>query len=174
MSGQQSTTPITTRPATPADLPFLWDMLFESAFLGEDVRNEWRRTGAPPDIRRYLDGWGRAGDAGIVAEDAGGERMGAAWYRLFDPGERGLGIVSWADAPELAIAVVEAYRGRGVGAALLEALARSARDDGYPRLVLSVDPRNEVAVRLYERQGYVRVDADPADAGTSWIMELKL
>jgi RimJ/RimL family protein N-acetyltransferase len=65
-------------------------------------------------------------------------------------------------SPPEAIAVVgnvfthPAYRGRGLGTlvtgAVTEELFRSCRD-----IVLSVDPRNEAAVRAYERLGFTEV-----------------
>ena len=41
------------------------------------------RLNADPDlpVARYVNNWGRPGDAGLVAWEAG--PVGAAWYRLF-------------------------------------------------------------------------------------------
>jgi GNAT superfamily N-acetyltransferase len=157
------------RPATPDDLPFMWEMLYQAAFVPDDVRAQWKSQPSPPDeLARYLDGWGRAGDEALLAEDAG-VPVGAAWYRLFGADERGAGIIALPDTPELAIAVVPERRGQGVGGALLRALASTARASGYRRLVLSVDPANP-ARRLYERHGYVAFPAEPSVAGTSIMM----
>jgi len=168
-------TPVAIRPAIVADLPFLWDMLFESAFIADEERAAWRRDPQPPpELLRYLDAWGRPGDAGVVAQDAGGIRLGAAWYRLFRTSDRGNGILSHHNVPELAIAVEPDHRGRHIGGDLLAALARIAKDEGFEHLMLSVDPDNVRAVRLYERVGFTHLDTvDPA-RGTSLIMELHL
>ncbi len=45
-------------------------------------------------------------------------------------------------------------RGRGVARALLDALVRSARDDGAPALTLEVADANEAAVNLYAAAGF--------------------
>ena len=83
-------TPITIRSATAADVPFLWDMLFESAFTTDEARAAWRSDPQPPpELVKYLDGWGRRGDAGVVALGDGRTPVGAAWYRLFDAADRG-------------------------------------------------------------------------------------
>ena len=167
--------PITIRPATSADLPFLWDMLFESAFTTDEVRETWRSDPQPPpELVKYLDGWGRSGDAGVVALDAGGTAVGAAWYRLFTAAERGDGILARLGVPELAIAVEREHRGRRIGADLLEVLTRSAKETGYRCLMLSVDPANTHALRLYERIGFVPFDTSDPARGTSLIMQLDL
>lgn len=157
------------RPGTPADLPYLRAMLYEAAF--------WRPgTARPPldealaegHIARYLDGWGRDGDAAVIADDASGEPGGAAWYRLFSPERAGYGFVA-ADTPEVSIGVRAELRGRGVGEALLRALIEVAREAALPALSLSVE-RDNPAARLYARLGFVVVGEDDG----AWTMLLRL
>jgi ribosomal protein S18 acetylase RimI-like enzyme len=167
--------PITIRSATASDLTFLWNMLYESAWTTDAARAAWRADPQPPrELRKYLDGWGRAGDAGVVAESSDGECAGAAWYRLFAAADRGDGIFAEPNVPELAIAVEPHFRGRGIGAALLAALIRRAGDDSYQRMMLSVDPENARARRLYDRLGFTLIDTDDPAAGTSLMMEIAL
>jgi ribosomal protein S18 acetylase RimI-like enzyme len=167
--------PITIRPATAADVPFLWAMLFESAFTTDEARAAWRSDlQRPQELVKYLDGWGRPGDAGVVAQDSGGTSVGAAWCRLFGASDRGDGILAQRNVPELAIAVAPEHRGRRIGEALLASLARRTRDGGYQRLMLSVDPANLRALRLYERAGFTLADTDDPARGTSLIMQLQL
>lgn len=52
------------------------------------------------------------------------------------------------------IAVLPAYQGQGIGAALLEACEAHIT---LKRIRLCVRPTNEMAIRLYERFGYVTV-----------------
>lgn len=167
----------TIRPATAADLPFMLDMLYEAAIVPYVLHE----MSPPPKAEvlghasnaRYLDGWGRAGDACVIAEDPDGGKLGAAWYRIFSAGERGDGIIAERDTPELSIGVAAEARGRGIGGALIEALLRRARDAGYGRVVLSVDPAN-AAQRLYRRCGFRDLAPGNPHAGTSILMEAML
>ena len=134
----------------PHDVPFLRDMLHHAYY--------WRENAPEMEdlpVSRYVLGWGRRGDASVVAiEDAW--PVGAAWYRLFTRDRRGYGFVD-DQTPELAIAVVPNARGKGVGAALLEALLDRARAEGHETISLSVDRNNAGAIGLYERYGFERV-----------------
>ncbi len=137
------------------DVPFLRDMVRHAYY--------WRMS-APPDgddppVSRYVDGWGRPGDRAVIAlQDF--QRVGAAWYRLFQPDRPGYGFVD-EETPELSIAVVPSRRGRGLGRELLEGLLAEARREGFPALSLSVE-RDNPSIKLYERHGFktVREDAD--------------
>jgi ribosomal protein S18 acetylase RimI-like enzyme len=55
------------------------------------------------------------------------------------------------------LAVLEAYRGRGIGSALIAAAEAWARDLGLDELRLEVADENADARRLYERLGYAPV-----------------
>ena len=65
----------------------------------------------------------------------------------------------------LAIATDPSHRSRGVGRMLMDAATGEARDAGFSRMHLSVDPGNVDAVRFYERLGWFRVHGQPAWRG---------
>jgi len=50
--------------------------------------------------------------------------------------------------------LLSAYRGRGIGLALLEKAVRFAREQGYRRLQLETVAGLKQALRLYERYGF--------------------
>jgi ribosomal protein S18 acetylase RimI-like enzyme len=110
-----------------------------------------------PEIAKYVEARGRAGDMGFVAVDAGsGEPVGAAWLRLLTGDERGYGYVD-DETPELGMAVLHGYRGRGIGSELIGLLLKSA-GAVYRSVCLSVSADNPAA-RLYNRAGFELVSA---------------
>lgn len=148
---------LVVRPAARRDVRFLRDMLHHAFY-----RRERARKGEEEPAYRYVIGWGRPGDAGVVGLDDGFP-VGAAWYRLFTADEPGYGFVD-ERTPELAIAVVPSRRGRGYGAELLRALLARAREERYGSISLSVD-RDNPARTLYERHGF-RVVGEGGNACT--------
>ena len=157
------------RPVQPDDEPFLWDMGWEATGVDAGMRALGRDAAlAIPHVRRYLDDWGRPGDAGVIAVTRGGSPLGAAWYRLFPAHDPGYGFVA-NDVPELSIGVAAGARGRGIGTALLNALLTLAQEQGYRAVSLSVDRQNP-ACRLYERMGFRDAGiSGPADSSITMI-----
>lgn len=151
------------------DVPFLREMLYAAMFWRPDAPQwpaDWAL--AQPVLAIYHEGWGREGDSGLVAVDEDGSRVGAVWCRLFTEKQHGDGFID-ESTPELAIAVAEGCRGRGIGRSLLEAMAEHMRMRGISRLVLSVDDDNP-AKALYRRLDYV--DYNPGDGKGRMTLEL--
>jgi ribosomal protein S18 acetylase RimI-like enzyme len=146
---------IEVRDATVDDEPVLWHVLNYAGGDPDEMRSvdELR---ADPALARYVEGWGRRGDAGAIAV-ADGTPVGAAWFRLFPAAEPGYGFVA-GDVPELAIFLEPAARGRGVGRTLMNRLSDLACTAGFPTLSLSVRQSNHAALHLYVDLGYEPVD----------------
>lgn len=151
---------IEIRPADAADARFLAEVI--------GLAVAWRPEATPPTVdevladpllAHYVAGWPGPADAGVVAQDAEGRPLGAAWWTFMPAEDPGFGFVA-ADIPELSIGVVASRRGRGVGTALLRALLDRADDEGLEGVSLSVEADNP-ARRLYERSGFVLTVADP-------------
>ncbi|QCB94559.1 GNAT family N-acetyltransferase [Cellulomonas shaoxiangyii] len=143
------------RDATDDDLDLLLDLLLEAfnwtgeaRFTLDDVRSD-------PHTGRYLDGWRRPGDLGVVAVD-GTAPVGAVWARALTADAPGYGYVA-DDVPELGMAVAAGARGRGVGTLLLSGFLDRARTAGWRAVSLSVEDGNTAARALYERHGFVPV-----------------
>jgi GNAT superfamily N-acetyltransferase len=126
--------------------------LQDMRFLRDMLRHAYHwRIAQDPDLPvfRYVQNWGRRGDAGVVAFD-GPNIYGAAWYRLFPEAAPGFGFVD-EETPELTIAVVPSHRGHGTGGELLQALLERARADGFPHVSLSAEPGQ---TGFYEKHGF--------------------
>jgi ribosomal protein S18 acetylase RimI-like enzyme len=159
------------RRATEADAAFIAEMLAEAA--------SWEQpSGEPPpavaellavpQVADYVEGWGRPGDEGAVAEVDGGP-AGACRYRRFTAERPGYGFLG-EEVPGLGLGVSPAHRRRGLGSALLAATVDLAREQGIGALGLSVSERNATARRLYERARFVVVGRE----GDSLTMRLDL
>lgn len=119
-----------------------------------------------PELARYVKGWPRLGDQGVIAEVD--RPIGAAWFRFFSASDPGYGFVDTA-TPEVSMGVAPACRGQGVGRRMIEDLIAAARESRIPALSLSVELDN-YAYRLYTDVGFRPI----AQASGSVTMRLKL
>jgi GNAT superfamily N-acetyltransferase len=156
---------ITIRELTITDEPFLWEMLYESLYVPAGQPALPRELVQQPEISRYVEGWGRAGDCGFLALDDD-QPIGAAWLRLLVGAKRGYGYYD-ETTPELAIAILPAYRGQGIGSRLLARLVENARSRDLA-ICLSVSKDNP-ARQLYQRLGFATL----AESGSSLSMILR-
>lgn len=103
-----------------------------------------------PELKRYYQNWGRKGDYAVFAviDD---NVIGVSWVRLFPADTPGYGTIT-PEIPELSIAVLPDYRGRGIGSRLLDAILTCIRSK-FEAVSLSVSAGNP-ALRLYERFGF--------------------
>ncbi len=131
------------------DEPILWIMLMYAA-----QESSLESVQKHPYLSCYVDGWGRVGDVSFGAF-INEVPVGAAWLRLWSDSDRGLGYTDPV-IPELAMAVLPEYRGKGVGTELLMQLLETAQDK-FPAVCLNVRANNP-AVRLYQRAGFIKVE----------------
>ena len=107
----------------------------------------------PPETRLYLIAEADGGDGGVADREivsgrgtAAGPVMAGYAGLMFVPGG--------TQADVLTIAVHQAYWGKGIGSALLEALLGAARDRGCTEMFLEVRVDNARAHGLYRRRGF--------------------
>lgn len=143
------------REATSDDLDLLYDMLLDAFNWDGTSRFTRDEVIAEDHTARYLGGWLRPGDFGLVAMD-GDSPLGAVWARALPAATPGYGYVA-DDVPEIGMGVAAARRGQGVGRALLAGCIDQARALGWRALSLSVEDGNTAARGLYERNGFVVV-----------------
>jgi RimJ/RimL family protein N-acetyltransferase len=61
----------------------------------------------------------------------------------------------YSHTAEIGMSVVSEYRGKGVGAGLIEGAKDWSRIFGVEKLILNVVPQNARAIRFYEKMGFV-------------------
>ena len=138
------------------DEPFLWQMLYYAAHLQEDGETSSDAAKNNPGLQKYVQGWGRETDMGVLALHPHNQRpLGAAWIRLLIE-EKKMSRLIPDSTPELAIAVFPDFLGQGIGTQLLKHLLE-ATSKVYPEVMLSVRKSNP-ARYLYERMGFEIVD----------------
>jgi GNAT superfamily N-acetyltransferase len=144
------------RPAQPEDVEILVNLVRELAVY---ERLEQHARATPDDFLRHLFGPRPAAQAALA--EVGGEPVGfAIWFATFSTfrGQPGLYLED--------IFVKPAYRGRGIGKALLAAVARLAVEGGCGRLEWSVLDWNTPAIGFYRALG-----ARPMDEWTVYRID---
>lgn len=136
------------RSATIEDEPVVWEMLRYASHEAslESIQKQ-------PCLACYASNWGKTGDLGCIAEKDK-LSIGMAWLRLWSAETKGYGYIN-ERIPELAIAVLPDFRGRGVGTQLLIHILEMAKSH-FPGVSLSVRASNPV-LKLYERVGFNRI-----------------
>jgi ribosomal protein S18 acetylase RimI-like enzyme len=169
------------RPATKADASAL-AVLVDIAGEGMPAYM-WSTLAAPGQSvlefgreRAQRDGGGFSWRNAVVAEVNGEVAASLVGYRLDDPYDLG----ALADMPEIVqplvkleakapgswyvnvLATFPEFRGRGIGAKLLEIAERNGSETGAPALSVIVASWNATAMRLYRRAGYAALASEPA------------
>ena len=136
------------RPLVAEDEPILWEMLYQGLSSSSKQERPPREIVQRPEFARYVEGWGRAGDAGFVAHNKkDGMLLGAVWLRR---------PINKPDAPpELALTVKPEHRRHGIGAALLTQLVRANPEQSTISLSFVA---GKPVLRLYERFGFKVVE----------------
>jgi GNAT superfamily N-acetyltransferase len=136
-------TPYSIRPALPADTKAIFSLIQELAVY-ENLMHQV--TGTPEDLGEHL--FGDAPYAEALVVELEGQLIGfALFFKNYS---------TFLTKPGLYLEdlfVQEAYRGKGIGKALLKAVAQIAQNRGYGRLEWSVLDWNETAIAFYRRMG---------------------
>jgi ribosomal protein S18 acetylase RimI-like enzyme len=139
------------RRAEPGDADFIIEMALEAFNWHAVVGLSRPELLSDPQLAIYGTDWSRDGDLGVIGVQQG-VKIGAAWVRRFEKRDRTYGFIN-RHTPELTIAVLKPWRGRGVGRALLRELFVEARADGIEAISLNVEHGNPAA-GLYAAEGF--------------------
>ena len=129
----------------------LEDFLYEAIFIPEGVEAPPREIVRQPELQVYVKDFGsKAGDYALCAE-AEGKLAGAVWVRIMDD----YGHVD-DETPSFAISLFPAYRNYGIGTAMMQAMLKLLKQEGYRQASLAVQKEN-YAVRMYRKLGFETV-----------------
>lgn len=152
----------------PDEYPLLEDFLYEAIFVPSDYKGAVPRSIIYDDplCRAAFEGFGTREDDIALAATINDKPIGACWVRTTNE----YGHID-EETPSFSIALYKAYRGNGIGTALMQTMLDELRDKGFRQASLSVQKENP-AVRFYERLGF-EIIGDGADE-TEWLMLKKL
>ncbi len=158
------TTLVSLREATPEDTEFLYDILHIAACeanneaLPEGFGTSLQEAQSYAWFNRYVMGWGRDNDFGLIASTDDGIQVAAASYREYDETDYfSSALDKLFPAPpfiELAIGIKKGYRGNGLGPFLLTQVAQHAGEAGFPNIHLCVSRNNTHAQHVYQGVGF--------------------
>ena len=129
----------------------LSDFLYEAIYIPAG-------TAAPPksvisctELQVYIANFGNSKhDKALIAE-VDGNIVGAIWARIM----KDYGHID-ENTPSLAMSVLKAYRGMGIGTLLLTQMLLAEKTAGYAKISLSVQKDN-YAVKLYRKAGFTTI-----------------
>lgn len=139
------------RPMRQNEIPLLRDFLYEAIFQRDEQNLLPRDIVDQPEIRVFIDDFGKPDDHCLIAE-MDGKPAGAVWCRILGGEVKGFGHVD-DETPEFAISLYKEYRGMGIGAAMMRAMLELLREKGYRQTSLAVQKDN-YAVGIYEQVGF--------------------
>lgn len=133
------------------EYPLLSDFLYEAIFIPKGMDKPPKSIIEQPELQIYIEDFGKADDACMVAEIKG-KVVGAVWTRIMND----YGHID-DETPSFAISLYEEYRNLGIGTALMEAMLKLLKSKGYKQTSLSVQKAN-YAVNMYKKAGFEAVD----------------
>jgi len=121
------------------ELPLLEDFLYEAIYIPEGFEGEVPRSVIydDPKCRAAFEGFGLRPDDRAVVAETDGEIVGACWVRTTNE----YGHIDDM-TPSFSIALLEPYRGKGMGTAMMRRMLCELQQAGFARASLSVQKQN--------------------------------
>ena len=130
------------------EIPLLEAFLYEAVFIPEGMEKPPREILEQPELQVYVRDFGCEKDDHALVAESEGKVIGAVWVRIMDD----YGHIN-DDTPSLAISVLEEYRGKGIGTALMKKMLEHLGRKGYADVSLSVQKAN-YAAKMYRHLGF--------------------
>ena len=129
----------------------LSDFLYEAIYIPDGTSAPPKSVITCPELQIYIADFGNSKhDKALIAE-IDGNIVGAIWARIMND----YGHID-ENTPSLAMSVLKAYRGMGIGTLLLTQMLLAEKAAGYAKISLSVQKDN-YAVKLYRKAGFTTV-----------------
>lgn len=159
---------IIIREILPNEYVLMEDIMYEAIYHPDPVNPYPRDVIYLPQVKVYWDNWGEEEDDYCFVAIVEGKIAGAVWIRTFQGSIKGCGYID-EQTPEIAIALFEEYRNKGIGTQLMEQMIKWMQKKGFRQVSLSITKGNP-AIRLYKRLGFQIIDENEED----YIMLLKI
>ena len=130
----------------------LREFLYEAIYIPEGVKPPSKDVVDLPELKLYIEDFGKKKDDFCLVADCEGKVVGAVWVRIMND----YGHIDNA-TPSIAVSLYKDYRGLGIGTALMKEMLRILKDRGYKQASLSVQKAN-YAVNMYQKTGFEIVD----------------
>lgn len=136
------------RPLYPDEIHLLRDFLYEAIFIPEGVESPSRDVVDLPELKLYVQDFGKKQDDCCLVVECDGKVVGAVWTRIMND----YGHVD-DEIPSLSISLYKEYRNKGMGRLLMTEMMKLLESKGYHHVSLSVQKAN-YAVRMYLKLGF--------------------
>lgn len=126
--------------------------LYEAIFIPEGTKAPPRDIINRPELRLYVEDFGKREDDRCLVAEAEHAIVGAVWVRIMND----YGHVD-DETPSFAVSVLKEYRNCGIGTELLRRMLEELRKRGYKKASLAVQKAN-YAVSMYKKAGFEIVE----------------
>ena len=126
----------------------LREFLYEAIYIPEGVKPPSKDVVDLPELKLYIEDFGKKKDDFCLVADCEGKVVGAVWVRIMND----YGHVD-DRTPSLSISLYKEYRSKGIGSHLMREMFRLLESKGYSRVSLSVQKAN-YAARMYLKLGF--------------------
>lgn len=134
------------------EVKVLDEFLYEAIFIPEGAEAPARDIINLPELQVYVTDFGKQkGDICFIAE-ADNVIAGAVWVRIMND----YGHVD-DETPSFAISLLQEYRKKGIGTALMKRMLLELKKQGYKQASLAVQKMN-YAVHMYKKVGFEITD----------------
>jgi ribosomal protein S18 acetylase RimI-like enzyme len=141
---------VTIRRAREDESPLIKELSVKQTILELDEYERQEKERIEKDDMQRLDVFfGKPGNEFYIAETERGEMAGYVWFGVSERPFSGMKI-GWV----YDIEVLPAFRGKGVGEALMRHVMQVSRERGFGQIGLMVNQKNSVAWSLYEKLGF--------------------